>query len=481
MRIVLINPQCGPQNLVGRHGNTMVALPPLGLACIAAVLERAGHSVTVIDQYAEKINDQTVITRITEKNPHLVGFSCLTPAMTTVKNLSRKIKKVYPGTPVVLGNIHATIFASALIEQEVGDFVIHGEGENAIVLLAEVISKGGDLNVIPGLSFRENGKTVYTGSPKQVEDLDSLPYPAWHLMPVQAYKAHPVAGAYGVMLPIQGGRGCPYHCYFCSQNAMFRGVRTKSVTRIVNEIEYLHQSFGLQNIGFEDSIFPLSSAQAVEFCDEMIRRGLHKKICWLTETRVDMAEPALFKKMRRAGLSMVLFGIESADEKILARCGKTISPAQSEIAVKIAHDTDIKTLGLYILGLPGETRASALKTIRFALKLDTDFAKFNIAVPYPGSPFYEECCAPNNEEDLPYQKFTSWYMPKRNEKILHIPESMSQEELIRLQHLAMAAFWLRPSKIFSHLLKRSIPLGTMWKGFTAILGDTLESITLRRD
>ena len=473
MIIILINPQCGPQGLVGRHGNTMVPLPPLGVACIAAVLEKAGHNVTVIDQYAENINNNDLVKRIISINPDIVGFSCLTPAMATVKDLSKRIKNACPDTLIVLGNIHATIFSYSLLEQGICDFVVHGEGENAIEKLAGQIASRGDLRCVPGISYLDKKNFIYTGPPAQVEDLDALPFPAWHLMPVKAYQAHPIAGVSGIMLPVQAGRGCPYQCSFCSQNAMFKGVRKKSISRIVDEIEHLHHNFGLENIGFEDSIFPLSNEQAFEFCDEMIRRGLNKKICWLTETRVDLAKPNLLKRMRQAGLSMILFGIESADQEILARCGKSIRPNQSELAVKAAHSQGIKTLGLYILGLPGETKDSAKKTIRFALKLDTDFAKFNLAVPYPGSPFFDEHC--NLDEDtIEYHKFSSWYIPQKNEKLLYVPKGISQNELIWLQQIAMAAFWLRPSKILTHLIKGTIRPHIMWKGFAAILGNLIE-------
>ncbi len=474
LNIVLVNPRCDPRGLMGRHEDTMVPIPPLGVACIAAVLSRDGHNVSVLDQYAEKLDNAGTVLRIAGLRPHLVGFSCLTPAMATVKDLARKLRGALPGVKIVLGNIHASVFAEALIEQGVCDFVVHGEGENAVSGLARALSRDEMPLNVPGISLLENGKPVFTGPPVQVADLDSLPYPAWHLMPVSAYRAHPISGVSGILLPVQAGRGCPHRCAFCSQNAMFKGVRARRIESVVDEIEHLADHYGLSQFGFEDSIFPLTKADGLAFCEEMRRRGLHRRLQWFTEIRVDMADLELFRAMKEAGLVMLLFGIESADEKILAHCGKTITPEQSRRAVELAKKARLRTLGLYILGLPGETRESAWKTIRFALEVDTDFAKFNIAVPYPGSPFFENW-RKGRGEDLDYHKFTSWFLPRKGEHLLHVPDGMSQEELLWFQQAAMAGFWLRPSKILRHLAKGTISPSVMWKGFRALLGGVYDS------
>lgn len=467
MKAAIINPTSANPELLGRYRSTMEPFPPLGVASISAVLREAGHDVIAIDQYAEDIYPDVVIKRLIDFAPQIIGISCLTPAMPAVELLCSRIRDRLPECVIVLGNVHASVFAERLLRKNTCDYVVHGEGENAIVRLAEALEHKGDTTGIPGISFMQGEEFISTGPPRQIEDLDSLPLPAWDLLPIEKYQAHPMLGVSGVILPVQAIRGCPYNCKFCSQNAMYKKVRVRDVIKVVDEIEYLVDRYRLKLIGLADSIFPLTKEMGFEFSDEIRRRGLHKRIKWFTESRVDLVDYELLKSMKDAGLHMILYGIESGSSGVLDENRKGISPDIAREAVAMTRRAGLLCVGLYVIGLPGDTPASCRQTIDFAIELDTDFAKFNIAVPYPGSRFFDEWYNGRRDE-LDYHKFSSWYIPKPGEKLLYVPEGMTQEQVLKYQHIAMARFWMRPSKVLGHLVRGSISPSTMWRGFRAM-------------
>ncbi|MBI9076264.1 MAG: radical SAM protein [Desulfatibacillum sp.] len=275
-------------------------------------------------------------------------------------------------------------------------------------------------------------------------------------------------GVSGISLPVIASRGCPYSCFFCAQASPFQNVRVRSIGNVVDEMEYLVDRFGVTMTGLADCMFPLNKKMGMDFCQALIDRGIHKKACWITEMRVDMAEPELLKAMKDSGIVQIAYGVESGNEQTLKRIGKKFQLEDARRAIRLTKEAGICTCAFFMLGFPGETSSSCRDTIRFAKELDTDFAKFNIAVPYPGTPFFDTWWD-GEPENLEYHKFSAWFFPKNGDTLLHVPEGMTQKELLKFQHLAMAVFWIRPSKIFHHLKNRSLSLGVMWKGFKAMI------------
>ncbi|MBI9076263.1 MAG: cobalamin-dependent protein [Desulfatibacillum sp.] len=188
MKIVLIIPESGRKDLLGRYSNTMTPFPTIGVAYIAAVLEKEGHDVMVIDQFAQKLAPHQTMSLLREFRPGIVGISCLTAAMPSVEALSALIRRDLPNTKIVLGNIHAWAFHEYLLKKDVGDFIVHGEGEMTMASLASALECGASPETISGLSFLDQGKCVHTGPVEQIMDLDTLPYPAWHLLPYHLYE-----------------------------------------------------------------------------------------------------------------------------------------------------------------------------------------------------------------------------------------------------------------------------------------------------
>ncbi len=462
MKIILIEPCSKTTRSLSGFRKSMFLFPPIGIAYIASVLERNGIEVEVIDQLAEDIENQGVLEIIKRKSPEIVGFSCLTPNMGAVKEITALIRGLNKGTKIVLGNVHASIFARELLEQNWADFIIHGEAEYTMLELALAIEGNCDFGNIPGLSYKENDK-VYNNKPReQANDLDSLPYPAWHLFDLRRYKTYTALFPSGPALPISGQRGCSYRCIYCAQDVIFKCVKQRSPLKLADEINFFYERFKVKTFVFVNSSFPISKESGLMFSDELIRRGLNKKIIWFTETRVDMVDLELLKKMRLAGLRWIQYGIEVGNSKTLDSIEKKATLKDAARAVYYAKKAGITCMGLFMLGLPGESKETCMETINFAKKLDSDFAVFTRAIPFPGSRFFEIYKTKLNFNVDNYDKFNWWRDPERDEELVYTPEGMCSRDLIDLQNKAWFKFYVRPGLIIRYLIRGKVPPGILY-------------------
>lgn len=460
MKILLINPNSTIAKSDSIYSRFVPPVAPSGIMYIAATLLKEGIEIVVVDQYANKISNDELVEKISRESPELVGFSCLTPVMKNVNSIVRQIRSLNKGIKIVFGNIHPTIFTEELLRQNMADIIVRGEGELTMLELALAIRSGEKLQEVKGISFTEGGKVYNNPDRELVADLDDLPFPAWQLLDLSQYKTHPMVSLYDITLPIQASRGCPYRCIFCSQDTLYKKPRYRKNSHVMDEIEYIHNNFGVNNFVFIDAYFPFSVEHGLEFCKEFIRRGLHRKITWVTETRVDKVNFELLKEMKKAGLHLVMYGFEVGNQKVLDSLRKRATLEQARQAMKDTKRANIRTLGLFVLGMPGETKETCEDTMKFAKKLDCDIAKFNIAVPLPGSVFFEEYRSKNKTGNMVEpEKFTSWSSwSTYSEELIYVPEGMSSSELINLQRKAMFEFFVRPKLIFRYLVKRIIPV-----------------------
>ena len=475
MKIMLINP-----NSFFASSDSMYArfVPPIaasGLAYIAALLEKNGFKMVIIDQYANKMSNEDLTIRINAESPQLVGFSCLTPVMGNVKALVEQIRFLKKDIKIVLGNIHATMFADELLKEGIADIAVRGEGEFSMLETAQAIREKKSLGAIKGISFIEDGKVHHNPDREVVQNLDDLPYPAWHLFNLEDYKTHPMISSYKTTLPIQASRGCSYKCIFCSQDTIYKKPRYRKTINVVNEIEYMYSSLGVSHFVFIDAYFPFSIEYGLEFCEELMRRGMHKKITWVTETRVDKVNLKLLKIMKAAGLHLLMYGFEVGNQRILDSINKRTTLEHARQAMKDTKKAKILTLGLFILGLPGENKQTCEDTIKFAKELDCDIAKFNIAVPLPGSKFFDNFKGKFKCVNEP-EKFTSWSnWASSTEDLIYVPEGMDSKELIELQRKAMSKFFIRPKIIIRYIFKRIVPFRDLCFGARMLINKYLEN------
>ncbi len=471
MKVLLINPNSETVESSRRFRRELLTpIIPLGITYIAALLERNGIEVAIIDQVAERINKDVLFERIIAEKPGVVGFSCLTATMNNVSKLARRIKDYDRSIRIVLGNIHASLFADELLKQKIADIVVHGEGEISMLELVSYLQRGKDLRGLEGISFTDNGNVYHNPGRAPIEDLDSLPYPALHLLQLKNYTEVPLASIYNsVASVILASRGCPYRCIFCTQDKIHKKPRYRRLENIIDEIEYMNGRYKIRYFGFTDTFFPFSINFGLEFCNRFIKRGLHKKVRWVTETRVDLVNFELLKKMKQAGAYLMMYGFEVGNQEILNKLRKGTTIEQARLAMKYTKRAGLMSLGLFMLGMPSETRETCEQTIRFAKELDCDFVKFNIAIPYPGSELFK-LYIDRRDKAGELDKYNSWYdWFSDSEDLLYTPEGMSSKELKDLQRKAMFSYYMRPKIVLRNLVKRRISLKFLFYGACVLM------------
>jgi radical SAM superfamily enzyme YgiQ (UPF0313 family) len=476
MHIVFINPIASEKQLCVEYRTLLRPVPHIGLAYLAAVLVRDGHTVEVVDQFALHMSNAQLLTHVASMNPECVAFSCLTPCVNNVITLSHGVRSQCPDARILYGNLHATIYADALLQQGCADFIVRGEGELPLRALMNVLEKGLSLHGIAGISFRDAGAVVHNPECTAIVNLDDLPYPAWDLFDLQLYKDAPMLGLREVSLPIMASRGCSDRCSFCAQNRVFKGMRVREIEAVVTEIEYMYATFKVRSFVFCDSNFPVSIQYGIDFCKAIRDCGLHTKVQLTTELRLDLVSDALLKEMKSAGFRMLMLGFESGDQDVLDRMHKRMKIERAYDAMRIIKRHNLLTLGFFILGMPGDTKESCIKTITFAKKLRCDFVKFNIAIPYPGTQFFDEEIG-ELSSDMSFEDFTSWQgWLTDGGSLPYVPERMSEDVLLQMQSRAMFSFYMQPHVIVKHLVYGTLSLRDMVFGGVFLIRKRLRII-----
>ncbi len=407
MRVTLVNAQV-------LDGNNVV--PPLGLLYIAAVLEKAGHAVQIYD--ADPEYQSTIIQEIENFNPDLIGIGFLTVSYQRAFNFCKSLKEVMPDKLYCAGGVHPTVKPKETLDEFGIDFIVIGEGEDTIVEVCDKLDKKEGFAGIPGLMYRENGEIVVTEKREMIKDLDSIPFPARHLIDMKPYLLPPgiIRGhADKNQTTIVTSRGCPFQCIYCGSHNIFgRKTRRRSFVNVVDEIEHLHKNFGITGIYFCDDTFTLSPKWVRGFCEELKSRNLGVK--WAGQSRVDQTDIELMKVMKSSGLVQLDFGVESGSEKILKVLGKGghgDRTSQIRQSFKLCKELDIRTLATFIIGNPEETKADIDQSFQVAKDIDADYTAFYFLTPYPGTKIYEMAIEKGwLDKNLPFSEIWAHRQPE---------------------------------------------------------------------
>lgn len=463
MKVVLINP---PQF-------TRYPQPPMGLALIAAVLEKQGYQVAVCDANALGLRPEEVALLLTDAN--VAGLTAMTPTIGAAISVARYLKKANPNLTIILGGAHATLLPEeTLATAPEIEVIVRGEGERTIIKLLRALENKQALGNIPGISYRKGGEVINNPPISKNVDLNSLPFLAYHLLPWQRYKPHPPHGRAYPFAAIITSRGCPYQCSYCSKPIFGSKFRAQAPERVVEEIAYYKERFGIKELAFYDDVFTLNQKRAYGIADEIIKAGV--KIHWTCETRVNLVDKELLRHIRQAGCYTIAYGIESASPDILSTLNKDITSEQVEEAVCMAQAVGLQTIGYFMLGSPGENPETINKTIQFAKKLKLDFAQFSITTPFPGTKLYELYLDGKKGDSIPWENFS---YSRADGQVTPVFES-SQLRRSALDYWIREAykrFYLRPSYLWQRIRKiRSIgDLRVNLKGFS-MLRENIASI-----
>ena len=450
MRIALLHPPFSLEDLTGNTESmkpVMNIIPPLGLTYIGAVLEEEGHNVTIHDCQLG-MTHQELIKELTSDSPELVGISATTPTFPSALRTGREVKQSLPETVVVIGGVHVTALPREVMNFKCFDIAVIGEGEKTMEELAAHLEEKGICNLqeVSGTAYRENGRLRFTKPRPLIQNLDSLPYPARHLLPpLSDYKPTPASYKRLPLAHLITSRGCPYQCTFCDRSIFGYKYRARSVENVMGEIEELVDRYKVREIKFFDDTFTLDEKRVFEICREFKERKID--IGWCCLTRVDCISKEMLVAMKDAGCWQVLFGLESGDAKMLSLLKKGSTVEQNEKAVRLAHEVGLSVRADFIVGTPGETVESIERTLRFATRLNMDFSHFNKFTPYPGTELYRNLTKAGYKFD-----FTSRSCSQLDHSnIMYTSEGMREEQLRDLIDNMYKRYYLRPRYILKQM------------------------------
>ena len=350
----------------------------LGLGYIGACLLRDGNDVRVLDAKNESLGDDGIRRHVLAFQPDVFGATAMTHEIHAAADACGIVKGVDRGIFTVVGGPHSTALPErTLAEFPMIDAAVVGEGENTMRELCEAVARKdgpAGLEKVRGIAFRSGDLVRRTESRHWIENLDALPFPAWHL-----FLPH-------LDWAVFAGRGCPFGCIFC-QRVLGRRVRLRTVDNVIAELDAREEQLGQHYALFQDETFGVNRRWLEEFLEKMTVRnaGRTEPYTWGGNSRVNLADASLYRKMRKAGCTSLGFGVESGNDEILKRIHKGITREMAVRAIRTAREAGISTGTFFIIGHPGETWRTALQTASLAAKCDSNQLAVGVMVPYPGT------------------------------------------------------------------------------------------------
>lgn len=454
-RIALINPDYYED--IFKRSKVRAALsrgtPPLGLLTIAAPLLQAGHNVKVINLNLKNRLSHDIDDFIREFKPDFVGITSTTPLIKKVYKIASRIKAIEKNIMVIAGGPHCSALPHDVLRESEIDCVVIGEGD----FVMKMIVDGCISETIPNIVFKNNGLISESKmSHQSINDLDSLPYPAYELVNVKDYHQPMISSRKRPLGYMETSRGCFARCIYCNKNIHGFKVRFKSPARVVDEMERM-LTLGFKEIHIIDDIFTANKKRAFAICEEILKRNL--KFPWYPRggLRPDTVNLELLRIMKRAGCYRIPFGIESGSQRIIDRIHKRMKLEQAEEAVRLSKMAGMEIECYFMIGLPTETEEDIKSSIDFAIKLDPDYVKFAITIPLPGTPLFEQMSKMGHIKTRDWEKYNFSQSPKE----IYDHDSLSWQIIDLYSVISYRRFYFRPKYILRMLLK-TIKGGTFW-------------------
>ena len=471
MKVVLVDAPFDIPKIFGfKRPTKRLVYQPLGIGYLAAGLEQAGHQVSFIDCPALRLNIDEVLQKLEQESPDLVGIPCFVWGRSLVYELVKRISKVHPDLPVVLGGPQITAFAESVFKEcpELS-IALRGEADISFAEIASRLAHGEPIGDVPGIVLRGNSGDLFYGPPPHViHDLDQIPFPARHIYQRELYSPMPFMIS---QPPIPAerlitSRGCHWaRCRFCYQSSSSAPCyRRRSPENVVAEIRQLIHNLGAQFLFFTDDDFLRDASWIERFCDCFDKEGFSVK--WSAFGRVDTVTESMLKRVAKSGCVHLSYGYESGNQETLDLLRKGTRLEQCRMATRWAKNAGIEVAGFMMFGLPRETPQMAENTIRFAIELDADYILFEPYHVLEGTPLAEIAMQEGR------------LVERSNENIMlptYLPNTYeSAEQLHKMVRKAYIHYYFRPKYILRALWRARRPgvcrnyVNKLWVGLQII-------------
>lgn len=465
MRIALVHP-AGSNWIPGRKDVTVAAnrMVPTGLICIAAYLEKFGHKTAVYDclgpDTPESMADR--VSEILRTEPEMVGFSTTTSGFLDAVDMATTIKTLRPDLPTVFGGVHVSALGRALLERFPSiDYLVLGEGEVTLRELADGDAPSG----IAGLAWRQSGECFVNPDRLKIEDLDTLPFPAYEKISAfpRKYRLPPFSYEKVPGASISTSRGCVYKCDYCDRSVFQRGFRYNSAEYTYEHLKLLRTRFGVLHINIYDDLFTLNRTRVMELCEKLSKDPLG--IDFNCAVRIGHTDDELLTALKAAGCMMVSIGVESGDPELLKTLKSGVALAEVQETVAAIQRHGLRAKGLFMAGVIGETRESFQRTSDFIISLGLDDMNLSKFTPFPGAPCYPTI-ASHGTMDEDWRKMNAL-------NFVFVPNGFSsKEELDNLYNIHVKRFYNSPQwrqKFRSRLWKNRHTLAHILRNLPAFL------------
>jgi radical SAM superfamily enzyme YgiQ (UPF0313 family) len=449
MKVLLVS---APYTIYGGLEGVGGKVAPLNLGYLASSLKKykGNISVSILDADALRIPYQKLKGIFEKEKPDIVGVSAPSAVYSQSLKVCEIVRELNSNTKIIMGGSHPTAMPLETVKEKAIDFVVYGEGEVTLCELIDSFEKGDTgYNLINGIAFKDkDGNPVLTEPRGLAEDLDSVPFPARELMPMDVYFISPTKRSTGRKTGnMISSRGCPFNCTYCMAKVMWQGrVRFRSPRNVVDEIEECVNKYGIGEILFHDEFFALKHSRVRQICGEILRRKLD--IFWACMSRAGSVNAAILKEMKGAGCRLISFGLESGSQVILNNIRKSNTIDNARESISLVKEAGIRTHASYMVGNIGETDKTMRETINLAKELNTDVAAFFMATPYPGTEFYKEAVKKGYlRKDVEWKDFS---MLSKNKPTLNMP-GMSAKRMERWQKRANIEYYVRLRYLFMKL------------------------------
>jgi radical SAM superfamily enzyme YgiQ (UPF0313 family) len=451
MKVWLINPPTRTARRMGINGvvdTLFYNSPPLGLASLAAVLEQEGHGVVITDAPALGMVLSDLETLARQVAPDVVGLTATTSYFRSATDSAARLRQLLPRALLCLGGPHLTGRPEALLGQPSFDLGVVGEGELTLRDVVRAVEAGRPWADLPGVVSVQDG-ALHRGPPRPViEDLDTLPLPARHLLPLHAYRPMPNDQRALPKASMIASRGCPFACIFCEKVVFGQHYRAVSPGRLVQEMHHLTDRWGARDIAIVDSTFTPDRPRTLAVLEAMERRP--PQVSWTASCRANLLDRGILERMRALGCWRIRIAIESGNDAILKTIRKGITKEEYAHTVSLAASLGFSVKGFFMVGHIGETAATLQESIEFACSLELDDVTVQINTPLPGAAQYAMCREHGTLDDTDPASL-NFFEP------VFVPHGLTREQLLAAQRQFYRSFYLRPRQVRRFIRDMSRP------------------------